>query len=361
MRDPNPPSRKAFRIDADFHLPQAPVTDLLKHVEPYWERQVTDREIHQTAFRLTSYPAQSPMTKGAAWDGLDVAAALDKSGADIAVCSMLHGVVALHNPDMRAALMSAVNDHVAETWLAADPRLRGSIYVSGEDPAAAVAEIERLGDDPRFVQVLLLAMQELPHGSRHYWPIYAAAQAKGLSIAIHAGGLYRLPPSIAGWPSYQFEDYVMQSGVFENILIALVAEGVLTQFPDLNFIFLESGWSWLPTTLWRSDKTWRGVRQEVPWVDRKPSEMIKDRVFLSLTPADPPGAKEVETVFKHIGRSDMILWSTDYPHGQTGGGAIPDGFPEDAIPGLLSGNARRAWPRLAADPAVPAPALEETE
>ena len=342
-----------LRIDADFHLPQAPVSDLLPFMDEFWRFQITDREIDASPFRLTSYPPNSPLTKNPDYEGLDVTGALDKFGTDVAVTSMLHGVVALHNPDMRAVLMSAVNDYVAATWLDTEPRLRGSIYVSGEDVAASVAEIERLAGDKRFVQVLLLAMQEIHHGNRHYWPIYEACEKHGLALAIHAGGLYRLPPSVSGWPAFQFEDYVMQSMVFENILTGLIGEGVFQKYPDLKVVFLESGFAWLPTTIWRNDKTWRGVRQEVPWLDRKPSEIMAGRIFLSLQPSDPPGPDELRQIIKHIGGTDMLLYSTDYPHRQFAGeDPLPAGLPEEALPNILAGNALKAWPRLAADPAL---------
>lgn len=342
-------------IDTDFHLPQAGVSDLLPYLDDYWRVQVVDRELPSMPFRLSSYPANAPHTRNRALDGLDVAGALDRFGVSVAVCSMLHGVVGLHNPDMRAALLSAVNDLVAREWLDADARLRGSVYVSAEDPEAAVAEIERLAGDDRFVQVLMLAMQDLPHGARRYWPIYEAAQRHGLAIAIHAGGLYRNPPSVSGWPSYQYEDYVIQSQAFENILVSLLGEGVFAKFPDLKVVFLESGFGWLPTTLWRMDKTWRGTRQEVPWLDRPPSQIMAGRVFLSLQPVDMPGPDEVAQVVKHVGSTDMLLFSTDYPHHEfEDDDPMPAGFPDAALPAIRAGNALRAYPRLGRDRALAA-------
>ena len=343
----------AFRIDTDFHLPHVAVADLVPRLDEYWQRQIVDREIHATPFNLSSYPPKAPLSFNPAYEGMSISDALDHFGSDIAIGTVLHGVVALHNPDMRAVLLSALNDHIAATWLDTDQRLRGSICVSADDPAGAAIEIERLAPDNRFVQVIMLAGQEMHHGNRHYWPIYEAAEKHGLVIAVHAGSLYRNAPSVIGWPSFQFEDYVMQSGIFENILLGYLGEGVFTKFPKLNFVFLESGFSWLPTTIWRMDKTWRGVRQEVPWLDRKPSEIIKDRVFFGLQPVDVPGPEELERVLRHIGRDDMLLWSTDYPHRQFENDPLPEGFPQDGLSGLYAGNALRAYPRLGADPAIP--------
>lgn len=349
------PSKNQFRIDTDFHLPHIGVEELLPFLNEHWRAQVIDRELPSLAWRLSSYPKNSPMTQNVDFDGLDVSAALDKFGSDIAIASLLHGAVSLHNPDMRAAMLTAVNDYVAQVWLDKEPRLRGSILISAEDPQASVAEIERLAADGRFVQVIMLAMQEWHHGNRHYWPIYEAAERHGLAVAIHAGSLYRNPPSVAGWPSYQFEDYVMQSSVFENTLVGFLGEGVFQKFPDLKVVFLESGFAWLPTTLWRIDKTWRGVRQEVPWLDRRPSEIVAGKIFMSLQPVDPPSPRELQQILKHVGRTDMLLYSTDYPHRQfSGDEPLPAGLPDEAIAGILAGNALQAYPRLARDPIVSA-------
>lgn len=52
-------------------------------------------------------------------------------------------------------------------------------------PEMAVDEINRVAPDKRFVQVLLLVMNDMPLGKWLSWPIYAASQkpqdAGGLS------------------------------------------------------------------------------------------------------------------------------------------------------------------------------------
>src|SRR3546814_7348621 len=64
-----------------------------------------------------------------------------------------------------------------------------------ESPDLAAEEIERCAADRRFVQVLLLAMNEAPLGRRHYWPIFRAAERFGLPVGIHAGTGYRHAPT----------------------------------------------------------------------------------------------------------------------------------------------------------------------
>ena len=107
--------------------------------------------------------------------------ALDPFGCRFAICNVLHGAVALFNEDMAMALCSAINDWVAKELLDREPRLRASILVPVHNPERAVAEIERLAADRRFVQVLLFAMGDMLLGRRPYWPIYAAAEKHGLA------------------------------------------------------------------------------------------------------------------------------------------------------------------------------------
>ena len=51
---------------------------------------------------------------------------------------------------------------------------------------------------------------------------------------------------------------------------------------------MESGFMWLPAFLWRANKTWRGVRSEVPWVKRPPADIIRDHVRFTVQPIDEP-------------------------------------------------------------------------
>ena len=146
--------------------------------------------------------------------------------------------------------------------------------------------------DQRFVQVLVLAMGEVPLGRRHYWPIYAAAERHGLPIGIHAGSAYRHPVTSLGWPSYYIEDYAASRRASSRSSASLICEGVFAKFPELKVVLMESGVTWLPGFLWRLSKFWRGLRIEMPWVDRPPAEIVRDHVRLTIQPLDAPDDAE---------------------------------------------------------------------
>jgi uncharacterized protein len=349
----------AGAIDCDLHPAMPSVPALLPYLDDYWRDQIVNRHIDKYSFALTSYPPNSPLSarpdwrqaSGAPAGDLDAIRrhALDPFGTRLAICNTLHGGLALFNEDMAAALCTAVNDWVARELLDREPRLRASILVPAHNPALAVAEIERLAPDRRFVQVLLLAMGEMLLGRRLYWPIYAAAEKHALAVGIHAGSTYHHAPTPSGWPAHRVADYVAQSTAFESQVLSFLTEGVFQEFPALKLVLIESGITWLPTLLWRTNKTWRGVRPEVPWIDRPPAEIVRDHVRLTLQPVDAPRSDPdvLARVLEHIGSDDILLFSTDYPHWHFDGeDVLPDGLNNDLVRKLLVDNPLETYPRL---------------
>jgi hypothetical protein len=249
--------------------------------------------------------------------------------------------------DMSAAMARAVNDWVRAEWLDRDARLRASILLPN-GVEEAVAEIERLAPDRRFVQGLVLCMGEIPLGRREWWPVHAALEKHGLPLGIHAGSAWRHPPTSVGWPSWYVEEYAANSLGFQASLASLLTEGVLGKFPGLKVVLVESGVSWLPGFLWRLTKGWKGVRFEIPWVDRPPSEIVRDQVRLTIRPFDAP--EEGETVARmldHLRSDEMLLWATDWPHAHfEGDETVPPGLPAGLLPKIMVENPRATYARL---------------
>jgi predicted TIM-barrel fold metal-dependent hydrolase len=345
-------------IDCDIHPAVPGIGALLPYFDELWRDMIVLRGIDKLALSLTSYPANAPAAVRADWrpprgrPGADLALlrrqALDAFGSRLAVCNVLHGGQLLHSEDMAAAFCSAINQWIARELLDRDPRLRASILIPLENPAMAVEEIERRAADRRFVQVLLYVMGERPLGRRCFWPIYEAAVRHGLPIGVHAGSGYRHPPTTIGWPSYFMEDYVAQSAAFETQLLSLISEGAFARFPELRVVFIESGFTWLPAFMWRANKTWRGVRAEVPWVKEPPPDVVRHHLRLTLQPVDPPDdPKAFERILDQLGSDEMLLFSTDYPHAHfEGTNALPRALAGSVAAKVLAENALATYPRL---------------
>ena len=103
--------------------------------------------------------------------------------------------------------------------------------------------------------------------------------------------------------------------VFQSQLVNIVTEGVFDQFPNARVAFLEAGFTWLPSFMWRFDKEWRNLRRLVPWVKRRPSDYIKEHVRFTLQPLDaPPDPRHLLQVVDQIDCEDLLMYSSDYPH-----------------------------------------------
>ena len=153
----------------------------------------------------------------------------------------------------------------------------------------------------------------------------------------------------SGWPAHRVEDYVAQSAAFESQLLSFLAEGMFQQFPALRLVLSESGFTWLPSLLWRTSKSWRGMRAEVPWIDRSPAEIIREHVRVTLQPVDSPlgDTRALLRTLEHIGSDRMLLFSTDFPHWQFDGDAVlPDGLSDDTERRILIDNPLETYPRL---------------
>jgi uncharacterized protein len=347
-------------IDCDVHPAVPGMAALMPHLDAFWREHLAERYIDQSPFTLQSYAPSLPHsarpdwrpTKGVAGGDLDVlrAQALDAFGTRLAIANVLYGAVALFNNDMATALCAAVNNWIAREWLDREPRLRASILVAQENAELAAAEIERCAPDQRFVQVLLLVMGDRPLGHRSYWPIYRAAERHALPIGIHAGSTFRHAPTGSGWPSYHVEDSILQAPAFEDTLVSFLAEGVFQKFPGTKLVLMESGFGWLPALMWRTNRSWHGVRTEVPWIDRPPAEIVRDHVRFTLQPVDAPNGEVLNRVMDHMRSDELILFSTDYPHWQfEGEDALPAGLSDAMIRKITVDNPLATYPRLRAD------------
>jgi predicted TIM-barrel fold metal-dependent hydrolase len=248
---------------------------------------------------------------------------------------------------MAAAICSALNDWLAHEWLDKDSRLRGSIVVPVNEPAAAVKEIQRLADDERFVQVLFPVAGDMPFGRRYFWPIYEEAQKRGLPIAIHPGGGGRFPPSYDGWHGLYTEDIFLQAHILQSQIQSLVYEGVFAEFPDLVTVILESGVSWLPAFMTDCDNKWMALRREVPWVKDMPSDIIRRHFRFSTQPFDAPAGDEAARIVEMVGSDDIFLFATDHPHWQyDGDDPFPPGFPAQLREKIAGANPLATYSRI---------------
>ena len=170
-------------IDCDVHPMVPAMSALAPYLDEFWRDQVRGARHHlarrpelaDQGRRRRSAPTGATRRAAAPRPSRRSAAqALEPFGADLAILNPLYGVQMVLNADMAVAFTRALNDWTRAEWLDRDDRLRASIVLPLQDIGAAVAEIERLAPDRRFVQALVLAMGDAPLGKRQFWPVYEA-------------------------------------------------------------------------------------------------------------------------------------------------------------------------------------------
>lgn len=349
--DPSP-------IDCDVHNVIDGIATLEPYLDEHWREVIATSQFSGPTDQ--AHPLNLPTSRREDLGDVDGAAAgttlaalrahvLDPLAVELAILSCDYAVESIRNPDAAAAIASAVNRWQVDEWLEPEPRLRAAITVPSSQPQLAAQEITCASAHAGFVAVYLPVRSAIPYGNRIWWPLLDAAAERNLVLELHYGGSPGIAPTASGWPTSWLEEYVDMASAFQSQLTSLVAEGTFDRYPTLRVSLVESGFAWLPAFLWRFDKSWRGLRREVPWCRRPPSEYVRDHVRLALQPVDGPvdQAQLLATV-EQLGSDELLMFSTDYPHAHTDEGlaALPAGLPDRLRAQLLSENARTHY-RLA--------------
>ncbi|MBV9192736.1 MAG: amidohydrolase [Solirubrobacterales bacterium] len=343
-------------IDCDVHCAPASFEALFPYLSDYWRQYITEGGVRLGGVAF-AYPPLAPTTAVPAareqaareqaapptpesYDQLKESV-LDRADPRAVVLNCLTGFETHRNAYYSAAVASAVNDWLREEFLARDDRLRASLVVSTISTEDAVAEIERVGGEPGFVQVLLPVRSDVPWGNKRNHPIFAAACAHSLHVGLHAWGRAGRAPTPSGFTSTYLEDYLGNQPIAQAQVLSFVSEGVFDRFPDLKVLLMECGFAWLPPLLWRFDKDWRGVWREVPWVKGLPSEYVAEHFRFTTAPAHLPRDRAaIGQLLEMLDAGGLLAYASDYPHNHGDGlTVLLDQLDEDARAAVMGGNA----------------------
>jgi predicted TIM-barrel fold metal-dependent hydrolase len=346
-------------IDCDFH--NSNVGRLEQYLSPRWREYAAmmgRRHIESMgcttqgrplACRLDTFPADG----GPPGSDRELAREqlLDEYGLTAAVINNLEVAVSGNAPvEFEIDLARATNDCHLEEWLAYDERFVASINVPLDHPEAAAKEIERCCEmSDRFVQVILGSRGERPQGNPKYWPMYEAAAHYNIPVAYHVGVSKYHHWSGAGPIEYYFEIHTGFPQPMQAAMSSLIFEGVFDRFPTLKIVAVELGWEWAVPFAWRLDSSWRVMRSEVPHLQRKPSDYVRDHFYFStqpqVEPENPVDFFGVCEQFEEFGLTENLMFATDYPHWDMDSPfeAIPPFLPRDFKEKILATNASKLY------------------
>jgi uncharacterized protein len=281
--------------------------------------------------------AEAEDAKGALKSYLDrhrIVAAILNSGAAF-------GVNSLANPRLANEVARAANDWLRAEWLDADTRYTGSIVVSARDIPAAAAEIHRLGEDPRFVQVQI-AFPPARLGERRFDPLYEAAAVHGLPVQLLAGGAYagtNRGVTGIGHPASELEYAIETRQGCQPQLISIISAGVFDRHADLRFVVSGFGVAWLPAFLWSADVAF--AKYTARSAHKAPSEQLRAHIRVTTARAElpTPAAQLGELLSLAHGDEVLVYASGEERSDQTAPSDIAVGLSQSWLDPVFRGNA----------------------
>ena len=313
--------------------------DLVPHVE--WDDNAGEEAWFIGGTRLAAvggaamagwseYPPNHPKrwsdTDPATWDPSLRLKKMDEYGIHAQV---LYPNVALFNSSMlveadnRALTLEylrAYNDYQTDFASVAPDRLLPMTSLPFWDLEATLAEIERcaaLGhrgivftQDPSAFGLPALT-------DRHWDPMWASAQEKGLPVNFHiASGDISLFTSGGGLPGAGPHANYASMGVSffmgnARTIASLICGGICHRFPHLNFVSVESGIGWIPFAVEALDWQWKncGVALEHPEYELLPSEYFKRQIYGCFWFERDTARDAIDFL-----GDENILYETDFPH-----------------------------------------------
>jgi uncharacterized protein len=235
---------------------------------------------------------------------------MDRDGVDAEVLyptpRLSAAIIANKDAEYHLAMVKAYNDWISEFVAHAPDRFGGlAILPNRGGVGESVAEINRVLDRPGMRGIV---MGCYPNGTLTIEPeddqVWGVLAEREVPLGIHVSLTQTMPGSHRSpLPGYgRFFDA-------PNRMIELVMAGVFDRFPQLNVVFAEVDFGWVPYVKEQIDNNYQRLDPVSRFGLRKlPSEYIAEHFHYGYM-TDSFGLRVRDDV-----GVERILWSSDYPH-----------------------------------------------
>jgi aminocarboxymuconate-semialdehyde decarboxylase len=207
-------------------------------------------------------------------------------------------------PARGAALARTVNDAMVEAHTAYPDRFYGCATLPMQDPALALAELNRVAGNKAMRAIYLptnVNGNEL--ADPMYWSVYERAEALGWPVMLH-------PTTVIGAERLSQRYYLnnLLGNPFDTTIAAanLIFGGVMDRFPKLEVVLPHAGGA-LPW-LWGRMQHGQHVRPETKDLGRKPVREYLRRFHYDIISHSP----ELLKLLVDMVGADRVMLGTDY-------------------------------------------------
>jgi len=219
--------------------------------------------------------------------------------------------------DWAIAVARAYNDWLAELCQADPRRMLGAGMLSVYDINDAVEETFRVVEELGFKSVFLRSnvVTDKPWHDPYYEPLWDTLEKLDVPLGFHQASGSSIPQLNRVWfPGSLGLQRAYGQPMGQMFAVgSFCAGGVLERHPNLKVAFLEANCSWLPWMLWRLDEAWELEGDvDMPELTMPPSEYFKRQCVASVEPDETPARYAIDFL-----GNDNLVYSTDYPHGDS--------------------------------------------
>lgn len=320
-------------VDADaHHYENDSLGEISKYIEDpvirhraqrtdkYGKSQSLSMEYNQNqsvAGRIVRYPKrrQEHGEPGVPRDVSIVRRQMETIGIDYQVqfpTPMLH--LGMHpDPQIEVALSWAYTRWLIEEILPHDDRIKTLVFLPFSDPQGSLRAVETFGDRAGVVGFMVTGARYRAIHDNEYMPVYRAIEERNLPIAFHASS-YPHERMFEGMNKF-LSAHALGFTFYNMVhLTNCVINGLPERFPNLKWIWMESGLAWIPFMMQRLDNEYSMRTSEAPLLKARPSEYMKRNFYYTTQPIEDGDLEALELTMKMINAETQLLFASDYPH-----------------------------------------------
>jgi predicted TIM-barrel fold metal-dependent hydrolase len=255
------------------------------------------------------------------------------------------------DPALARVCVEAYNDWLVE-FAETDPRrLIPVMMLPFWDIDASCEELDRATALGHRGVLLASKVEQIglpPLWDPHWSPLLAAIEERGLSINFHVGFAEATQEQIQASRDAPEHEHARNLSVqlMSNAwaVAAVICSGLCHRYPDINFVSIESGGSWMPYLMESLDWHWKNMGARAAFSDMElPSFYLKRQVLGSFW-------FERESIRRVIDLlADNMMFETDFPHptslspGPASAAEHPRSMAEAALAGVDAAIVRKVF------------------
>ncbi len=236
---------------------------------------------------------------------------MDAEGIDKSLFfhSRAMSLVRMEDKEFFTRCMDAYNEWLAEYCAAAPDRLIGvGILPTIYNPEASRDYLQKLKQMGIKALEIPSAPKNVPYNSSKMEPLWEAIAESGIPVMFHVGAYLEFRGAGATGANL-----TKNLGPYRPLWSILAFSGILERHPGLKVVFCEGGFGWVPWTLQDADRVYQSYGTELkPKLAQLPSYYFRRQCYAAYM-QDDVGLK----LAGEYGMTDNLLWSCDYPHGES--------------------------------------------